>query len=62
MDKQLAFNGTLLEIKKKNSKGLIWVVSQGVVSMGSLNVNRNLHKFVYAKLEKYGAKIDDVCS
>ena len=32
------------------------------VAMSSLNVNRNLHKVVYTKLEKYSAKIDDVCS
>ena len=50
-DKQLAFNGTLLEvkikIKIKYSKALIWVVTQRFVAISSLNVNRNLHKVVY---------------
>ena len=48
-DKQLAFNGTLLEvkIKIKYSKALIWVVTQRFVAMSSLNVNKNLHKVVY---------------
>ena len=30
--------------------------------MSSLNVNRNLHKVVYTKLEKYSAQKDDICS
>ena len=31
------------------------------VAMSSLNVNRNLHKLVYKKIEKYSTEIDDVC-
>ena len=37
----------------KYSKALIWVITQCFVVMSSLNVNRNLHKVVYKKLEKY---------
>ena len=44
----------------KYSKALIWVVTQRFVMMSSLNVNRNLHKVVYTKLEKYSAEINDV--
>ena len=51
-----------LKSKIKYSKGLIWVITQRFVGMRSLHVNRNLHKVVYTKLEKYSAKIDDVCS
>ena len=46
----------------KYSKALICVVTQCFVAMSSLNVNRNLHKVVYTKLETYSAEIDDVCS
>ena len=46
----------------KYSKALIWVVTQRFVVMSSLNVNRNWHKVVYTKLEKYSAEIDNVCS
>ena len=62
LDKQLAFNGTLLEVNNKIQQGLIWVVTQCFVAISSLNVNRNLHKVVYTKLEKYSAEIDGVCS
>ena len=41
---------------------MIWVVKQRFVVMSSLNVNSNLQKIVYTKLEKYSAEIDDVCS
>ena len=40
----------------------MWVVTQRFVATSSLNVNRNLHKVVYMKLEKYIAELDDVCS
>ena len=45
----------------KYRKDLIWVVTQRFVTMSSLNVNRNLHKLVYKKIEKYSTEIDDVC-
>ena len=53
-DKQLAFNGALLEVNNK--------IQQSFVAMSSLNVNRNLHKLVYTKLEKYSVEIGEVCS
>ena len=33
------------------------VITQCFVAMSSLNVNRNLHKVVYTKLEKYSAEV-----
>ena len=62
LDKQLAFKGTLLEVNNKIQQRFIWVVTQCFVATSSLNVNRNLHKVVYTKLEKYIAELDDVCS
>ena len=62
LDKQLAFKGTLLEVNNKIQQRFIWVVTQRFVTTSSLNVNRNLHKVVYTKLEKYIAELDDVCS
>ena len=44
------------------SKALILVIKQSFVTMSSLNVDRNLLKVVYTKLEKYSAEADDVCS
>ena len=35
---------------------------QRFVVMSSLNVNRNLHKVVYTKLNEYSAELDNVCS
>ena len=39
---------------------LQWYFMQCFVTISSLNVNRNLHKVVYTKLETYSAEIDDI--
>ena len=53
---------TCCAVPVKYNKGLIWVVTQRFLVTSSLNVNGNLHKVVYTKLEKYIAELDDVCS
>ena len=62
-DKQLAFNGILLEVNNKiqqsSQLGRHAMLCRDELR---LNVNRNLRKVVYTKLEKYSAEIDDVCS
>ena len=62
-DKQLAFNGTLLEVNNKIQQsshlGRHATLCRDELP---LNVNRNLRKVVYTKLEKYSAEIDDFCS
>ena len=62
-DKQLAFNGILLEVNNKIQQsshlGRHTMLCRDELP---LNVNRNLRKVVYTKLEKYSAEIDDVCS
>ena len=62
LDKQLAFNDTLLEVNNKIQQRSHLGRTQRFVETSSLNVNRNLHKVVYTKLEKYIAELDDVCS
>ena len=56
-DKQLAFNGILLEVSCHLGRHATLCHDEL-----PLNVNRNLRKVVYTKLEKYSAEIDDVCS
>ena len=62
LDKQLAFNGTLLEVNNKMQQRSHLARHARFVATSSLNVNRNLHKVVYTKLEKYIAELDDVYS
>ena len=57
-DKQPAFNGTLLEVNSKIQQ----CSHLGRHGLLRDELNRNLHKVVYRKLQKYSAKIDDVCS
>ena len=61
--KQLAFNGTLLEVNNKIQQRS-HLGRHATLCRDELthDVNRNLHKVVYTKLEKYIAELDDVCS
>ena len=58
-NKQTAFNGTLLEIDNKIQQSC-YLGCHATLCRDELN--RNLHKVVYTKLEKYSAEIDNVCS
>ena len=58
-DKQLAFNGTLLEVNNKIQQ------SSHLGRHTTLcrdELSECQQKVVYTKLEKYSAKIDDFCS
>ena len=63
VDKQLAFNGTLLEVNNKIQQsshlGRHATLCRDELP---LNVNRNSRKVVYTKLRKYSAEVDDVFS
>ena len=62
LDKQLAFNGTLLEVNNKIQQRSHLGRHVTLCRDELTNVNRNLHKVVYTKLKKYIAELDDVCS
>ena len=58
-DKQLAFNGILLEVNNKIQQSSHLGRHAMLCRDELTEVNRKLHKIVYKKLEKYSAEIDD---